>query len=105
MSCRVCGANMEPQITDMPFKLTGRTIVIVRNLPVLQCAQCAEQVLENPILERVDDLLERVDPRLELEVIDFSPKECREDHIYEKVVRALHVLFIKDEYLFDLFLS
>ena len=75
--------------------------MIVRNLPVLQCAQCAEQVLENPILERVDDLLERVDPRLELEVIDFSPKECREDHIYEKVVRALHVLFIKDEYLFD----
>ena len=28
---------MEPKVTDRPFKLTGRTIVIVRDLPVLQC--------------------------------------------------------------------
>ena len=88
-------------MTDMPFKLTGRTLVIVRNLPVLQCAQCTEQVIEDPIMERVDGLLEKVDRRLELEVVDFSPKECREGHIYEKVVKALQVLFIKDEYLFD----
>lgn len=88
-------------MTDKPFKLTGRTLVIVRDLPVLQCAQCAEQVIEDPIMERVDDLLEKVDPRLELEVVDFSPKECRESHIYEKVVKALQVLFMKDEYLID----
>jgi len=88
-------------VTDMPFKLTGGTLVIVRELPVLKCAQCAEQVIEDPIMERVDDLLEKVDPLLELEVVDFSPKECREGHIYEKVVKALQTFFIRDKYLLD----
>ena len=92
---------MKPQVTDMPFKVANRTIVIVRDLPVLQCAQCAEQVIEDPIMERVDGLLEKVDRRLELEVVDFFPKECCEDHIYQKVVKALRVLFIKDECLLD----
>ena len=31
---------MEPQVTDLPFKLSNRAIVIVRDLPVLMCAYC-----------------------------------------------------------------
>ena len=99
MKCRVCGGNMEPQVTDLPFKLSNRAIVIVRDLPVLQCSQCAEYVIEDPIKKRVEDLLEKVDPRLELEVVGFSAKERSEDHIYEKVEKALKTFFIKDRNL------
>ena len=92
---------MEIQVTDMPFKLANRTIVIVRDLPVLQCTQCGKHVIEDSIKKKVDALLEKVDPRLELEIVEFSAKECREDHIYEKVVKALQTFFIKDRYLLD----
>ena len=92
---------MKPQVTDMPFKVTNRTIVIVRDLPVLQCAQCAEQVIEDPIVERVDTLLKKVDQRLELEIVGFSAKEYHEDHIYKKVVKALQTFFIRDKDLLE----
>ena len=92
---------MEPKVTDIPFKLTGRTLVIVRDLPVLQCAQCAEYVIEDPIMDKVDTLLDKVDPRLELEIVGFSTKEYHEDHIYENVVKSLQAFFIRDKDLLD----
>lgn len=89
-------------MTDMPFALSNRTIVIVRGLPVVQCIQCSEKVIADMNMERVDNLLHKVDPRLELEVVEFLPKECSENHIYEKVVKALQIFFIKDRKLLDL---
>ena len=37
MKCRVCGSTLESTITDLPFKVTERTIVILKSLPVAQC--------------------------------------------------------------------
>ena len=37
-----CGGNMEPQVTDMPFKLSAKTIVILSDLPVLRCKSCGK---------------------------------------------------------------
>ena len=63
---------MEPQVTDIPFKLSARTIAILKDLPVLQCDQCAEYVIEDSIMERVDALLEKVDQAAELEIVRFA---------------------------------
>jgi len=63
---------MEPQLTDIPFKLSARTIAILKDLPVLQCDQCAEYVIEDPIMERVDALLEKVDQAAVLEIVQFA---------------------------------
>lgn len=63
---------MASQTTDLPFKLGGRTIVIVRNLPVLECGHCAEYSLTDPVMAEVDRLLERIDNRAELEIIRFA---------------------------------
>lgn len=63
---------MEPQVTDIPFKLSARTIAILKDLPVLQCDQCAEYVIEDPIMERVDALLEKVDQAAVLEIVQFA---------------------------------
>ncbi len=38
---------MEERVTDLPFKISDTSIVIVRALPVLQCRQCDETELEN----------------------------------------------------------
>jgi hypothetical protein len=44
----------------LPFKATESTVVILKNLPVLQCPNCPEFLIEDPVLERVDELLGRV---------------------------------------------
>jgi len=63
---------MEPQVTDIPFKLSARTIAILKDLPVLQCDQCAEYVIEDPIMERVDALVEKVDQAAVMEIVQFA---------------------------------
>ena len=72
MNCPVCGGNMEPQVTDMPFKLSTRTIAILKDLPVFQCDCCGEYVIEDPVMEKVDFLLEKVDKAVELEIVRFA---------------------------------
>lgn len=72
MKCHVCGGKLAPVVTDLPFKRSETTIVIVKALPVLQCEGCSEYVLEDPVLERVDALLEHADPRAELEIVRYA---------------------------------
>jgi YgiT-type zinc finger domain-containing protein len=57
--------------TDLPFKVSETTIVIVKALPVLQCKGCGEYLLEDPVMQRVDKILERADVQAELEIIRF----------------------------------
>jgi len=70
--CRVCGGAMEERVTDLPFKIGDRSIVIVRALPVLQCRQCGETELDNIAMARVDRLLASVDRSGELEVVRYA---------------------------------
>jgi YgiT-type zinc finger domain-containing protein len=63
---------MESQISDMPFKLSPKTIVILKDLPVLQCNNCGEYAIEDPIMEKVEALLSRVDQAAELEIVQFA---------------------------------
>lgn len=72
MMCHVCGAKMTPQVTDLPFKLNETSIVILKDLPVLQCEGCNEYLLEDSVMERVEEILRQVNSRAELEIIRFA---------------------------------
>lgn len=72
MKCTVCGGTMQSSKTTLPFKITERTIVILKELPVAQCVRCAEYLIEDAIFERVEELLASVDPSVELEIIPFA---------------------------------
>ncbi len=72
MRCHVCGSKLEPLITDLPFKISERTIVILKDLPVLQCDKCPEYFLDDSVMDRVDKILERVDTTAELEIIRYA---------------------------------
>ena len=54
MKCTVCGAQLRSAHSDLPFKVSEQTIVIVKQLPVLQCESCAQYLLEDRVLSRVD---------------------------------------------------
>ena len=72
MKCHVCGSTLVPVVTDLPFKLSERTIVILKALPVLQCESCSEYVLEDSVMQRVDAILARADRGAELEIIRYA---------------------------------
>jgi YgiT-type zinc finger domain-containing protein len=72
MKCTVCGARMQPITTDLPFKLSEERIVILKQLPVLQCGACREYLIEDVVMARIDSLLGRADSTAELEVIRYA---------------------------------
>ncbi len=72
MKCHVCGSNMKSMVTNLPFKINEATIVILKDLPVLQCNNCNEYLLDDPVMKRVDEILEKVDTAAELEVIRYA---------------------------------
>ena len=51
---------------------SGFPIVILKDLPVLQCNNCNEYLLHDPVMKRVDEILEKVDTAAELEVIRYA---------------------------------
>lgn len=72
MKCFQCGANLEEVVTNLPFKISRHAIVIVKQLPVLQCERCSEYLLEDSVMERVDLILENVHSAVELEILNYA---------------------------------
>lgn len=56
----------------MPFKVRINSIVIIKNLPVLQCRNCNEYLIEDPVMERVDVILEKINKTAELKVLNYA---------------------------------
>jgi YgiT-type zinc finger domain-containing protein len=72
MKCTVCGGRMRATTTDLPFKMAEERIVILKQLPVLQCESCREYLIEDTVMARIDELLARGDSTAELEVIRYA---------------------------------
>lgn len=72
MKCQVCGANMKAVTTDLPFKAKNSTIIIMKALPVFQCENCSEYLLEDNVMATVEKIIGNVDASSELEVIKYA---------------------------------
>jgi YgiT-type zinc finger domain-containing protein len=72
MKCAVCGAQLQLVQSDLPFKVSEQTIVILKQLPVWQCPNCMQYLIEDRVLRRVDEILAGVDRAAELEIIRFA---------------------------------
>ncbi len=72
MKCAACGAQLRAAQSDLPFKVSEQTIVILKQLPVLQCENCAQYLLEDRVLSRVDEILASIDSAAELEIIRYA---------------------------------
>ena len=72
MICHNCGAKLEKLITNLPFKVNRDCIVIIKGLPVLQCQNCNEYVIEDAVKEKVDSILNKIDTTAELEVFSYT---------------------------------
>jgi YgiT-type zinc finger domain-containing protein len=72
MKCRICGGTLQATTTDLPFKVSDRTIVILKHLPVEQCEGCGEYLIADAVFAKVEELLAKVDTSVELEIIPFA---------------------------------
>ena len=72
MKCTVCGSELRETSTVLPFKLGDKTIVILKDLPVLQCEPCSEYLLRDDTMKNVDEMLGRVGSEAELEIIRYA---------------------------------
>ncbi|MDZ7582109.1 MAG: YgiT-type zinc finger protein [Deltaproteobacteria bacterium] len=72
MKCGVCGGELTKAKTDLPFKVNEKSIVIVKELPVLQCANCTEYLIEDKVLSWVDEVLAKVEGATELEIVRYA---------------------------------
>ena len=72
MRCEVCGAGLAAITTDLPFKVREPGIVILKGVPVWQCARCPQYLLEDEVMARVDELLRSAGGATELEVLRYA---------------------------------
>ena len=56
----------------MPFKTGPQSIVILKEMPVLQCGNCREFLIEDAVMEQVEAILARVDHGAELEIVRYA---------------------------------
>jgi len=72
MICHNCGGGLEKIFSDLPFKLELDSIVIIKKLPVLQCGNCKEYLIEDSVMEKVDLILDKIDKTAELEILSYA---------------------------------
>jgi len=72
MICKLCGGELEKTITNLPFKITDKSIIILKDLPVIECGNCREYLIEDSVMEKIDEIIQSVDKTAELEVIAYA---------------------------------
>lgn len=72
MICHICGGELEKVVTNLPFKINHDSIMIVKGFPILQCVNCIEYVIEDEVMQKVDNILNRIDATAELEVLNYA---------------------------------
>lgn len=63
---------MQAQVTDLPFKLDQHAIRIIKDLPVLECKQCGEVIIDDQVMEKIEPLLDTQGRGSELEVTRYA---------------------------------
>jgi len=63
---------MQASVTDVPFKRSDRSIVVIKNLPVLLCDNCTEYSLEDAVMAVVEAILDAADEAAELSVVKYA---------------------------------
>lgn len=72
MNCHNCGGKLENINTDLPFKIRQSSIIIFKQLPVLQCENCNEYLIEDTVMEKIDSIFDKIDTKAELEILNYA---------------------------------
>lgn len=72
MNCFACKGNVEKSTTSYMTEHNG-CFIIIKNVPCSKCTQCGEEYLNGAVLQKIEDILERVKNALtEIAVVDYN---------------------------------
>lgn len=60
MKCHVCGTSMTRVVSELPFRVNQSVMIILRDLPLLECTECGAYAFEEKVMERVHEIVERL---------------------------------------------
>ncbi len=60
MKCHVCGASMTRVVSDLPFRVNRSVMIILRDLPLLDCSECGAYAFEERVMERVREIVQKL---------------------------------------------
>lgn len=61
MRCLLCKAEQMEKSTTTYFVQLQNCYVIIENVPCLKCGQCGEVVFSASVMEKIDDIIEKVE--------------------------------------------
>ena len=72
MNCHKCEEEFVTVTTDLPFKTGPHSVVIIKDLPVLQCTNCGEFLILDADMQRIDAMLASIERDVEVEIIRYA---------------------------------
>jgi YgiT-type zinc finger domain-containing protein len=60
MKCYVCETSMTRVVSDLPFRVNRSVMIILRDLPLMECSECGAYVFEESVMERVHEIVQRL---------------------------------------------
>lgn len=72
MKCHNCCGEFESVTTDLPFKTGAHSIIIINDLPVMQCGNCSEFIIEDLVMGKVDRIISMTEKNVEVEVLRYA---------------------------------
>jgi YgiT-type zinc finger domain-containing protein len=72
MKCHVCGIPMTRVVTDLPFRVDRSVMIILRELPLLECSECGAYALEEMVMERVHEMVQSLRSPSHLDAVLYA---------------------------------
>jgi YgiT-type zinc finger domain-containing protein len=72
MKCHLCGTQMKPVVADLPFRVNRSVMIIIRELPLLECGECSAYALQDVVMERVHAMVQGLTPPSHLDGVRYT---------------------------------
>lgn len=60
MLCPLCKGAMEKGAANLPYRLSGKQLVVLVDVPVLVCEQCGDEYIEIAVVRKIEKMLEKL---------------------------------------------
>lgn len=74
MKCHACGNQMRAVVSDFPFRVNRSVMIILRDLPLLECSECGAYALEETVMERVHEIVEKLRSPSHLDAVLYAAR-------------------------------
>lgn len=72
MTCFSCKGDVEKSTTTYMTEYNG-CFITIKNVPCSKCSQCGEEFLNGTVLQKIEEILDRVKNALtEIAVVDYN---------------------------------